>query len=80
MTNHSSAASRRASPRWMAFFAALLAAPHLLAADLPAPVVHALKTAEIPLADTAIIVRAVDASESLLSLNGNQPMNPASAG
>lgn len=79
MRNHSSAASRRACPRWMAFCAALLAATRLLAADLPAPVAHALKTAEISLADTAIVVRAVDASEPLLSLNGSQPMNPASA-
>ncbi len=73
MTNLCSSVRRAAS------IAVLSAASVLFAAELPPPVAKALKEAEIPVAHTAIVIRGVDAGEPRLSINGGQPMNPASA-
>ncbi|AVZ78076.1 D-alanyl-D-alanine carboxypeptidase/D-alanyl-D-alanine-endopeptidase [Zoogloeaceae bacteirum Par-f-2] len=48
------------------------------ASDLPASVRQALEGAGVPLADTAIWVQAIDSRTPTLSLNAEQPMNPAS--
>ncbi|MDP1612297.1 MAG: D-alanyl-D-alanine carboxypeptidase/D-alanyl-D-alanine-endopeptidase [Sulfuritalea sp.] len=48
------------------------------AADLPAPVAHALKSAGIPVAATAVWVREVDVATPLLAVNARVALNPAS--
>jgi D-alanyl-D-alanine carboxypeptidase/D-alanyl-D-alanine-endopeptidase (penicillin-binding protein 4) len=48
------------------------------AADLPAPVAHALKGAGIPVAATAVWVREVDVATPLLAINARVALNPAS--
>ncbi len=44
----------------------------------PVPVVKALKKAGVPRSSVAIFVQAVDGRRPLLSVNGDQPMHPAS--
>ena len=48
------------------------------AAALPRDVRNALHQAQIPLTDVSIEVREVNARSALISVNGKQPMNPAS--
>ncbi len=48
------------------------------AAQLPASVRNALKEAHIPQSSIAIDVRELDASNPLISINAQKPMNPAS--
>jgi len=48
-------------------------------AELPAPVISALKDAGIPLRSTAILVQGVDSDQPLIRHNAQQAMNPASA-
>jgi D-alanyl-D-alanine carboxypeptidase/D-alanyl-D-alanine-endopeptidase (penicillin-binding protein 4) len=48
------------------------------AAELPAPVAHALKGAGIPVAATAVWVGEVDAAAPLLAVNARLALNPAS--
>ena len=52
--------------------------PPAVAAELPPTVRTALQQAQIPLGEVAIEVRELGACSSLLSLNAEQPMNPAS--
>jgi D-alanyl-D-alanine carboxypeptidase/D-alanyl-D-alanine-endopeptidase (penicillin-binding protein 4) len=59
---------------WMGL--AWLAPAH--AGELPAAVTQALARAGIPLASTAIVVQPAGRNESLLALNAQTPMNPAS--
>ena len=49
-----------------------------LADGLPPNVLKALKTAQIPAANVAIVVQPVDAATPLVAHNAAQPMNPAS--
>ncbi|MDD5181031.1 MAG: D-alanyl-D-alanine carboxypeptidase/D-alanyl-D-alanine-endopeptidase [Gallionellaceae bacterium] len=64
------------------FLCSLLPAFFLIAgaqADpLPPSVLAALQQAHIPLSGTGIVVREVNARTPLISINANQPMNPAS--
>lgn len=48
------------------------------AASLPPSVLAALRQARIPLADIGVEVRETNARKPLISINGAQPMNPAS--
>lgn len=64
--------------RFAALLAALLFAAGTYAAPLPATVKQALQQAHIPLAGIGIEVREVNARTPLLSINAQQPMNPAS--
>ncbi len=48
------------------------------AADLPPPVLAALKQVQVPLGNVGIEVREVNARSPLISLNAEKPMNPAS--
>ncbi len=48
------------------------------AAPLPPSVLAALKQAHIPLADIGVEVREANTRKPLISVNGAQPMNPAS--
>jgi D-alanyl-D-alanine carboxypeptidase/D-alanyl-D-alanine-endopeptidase (penicillin-binding protein 4) len=57
---------------------ALLACAALARADLPPPVLAALKAAQIPSAAVAIVVQPVDARAPLVAHNARQAMNPAS--
>ena len=50
-----------------------------LCAELPAPVISALKEAGIPLRSTSILVQGVDSDQPLIRHNAQQAMNPASA-
>ena len=52
--------------------------PGIQAASLPPSVLAALKQAHVPLSDIGIEVREVKARKSLISINREQPMNPAS--
>ncbi|MBI4757180.1 MAG: D-alanyl-D-alanine carboxypeptidase/D-alanyl-D-alanine-endopeptidase [Betaproteobacteria bacterium] len=83
--------SRSPSPRltasaapWLCLMLALLsllpAAPaHAQSPErLPAPVAAALKAAGIPRSAVAVLVQDVDARMPRLSVNADQPMNPAS--
>ncbi|MFM9913338.1 MAG: D-alanyl-D-alanine carboxypeptidase/D-alanyl-D-alanine-endopeptidase [Methylophilaceae bacterium] len=56
---------------WFACFAAL-------AADLPAPVVSALREAGIPQIAVGVWVQRVDAAKPLMQMNASRAMNPAS--
>ena len=57
----------------------LLAAPlHARADGLPPAVLQALKAAQIPAANVAVVVQPVDAMVPLVAHNAAQPMNPAS--
>lgn len=47
-------------------------------ATLPAPVVEALKTAQIPASSLGLVVQAVDSPQPLIRHNADQVMNPAS--
>lgn len=49
-----------------------------IANSLPDEVVHSLKQAGIPLGNVAVEVRQSDNAKPLISLNAQQPMNPAS--
>ncbi|MBI3222086.1 MAG: D-alanyl-D-alanine carboxypeptidase, partial [Nitrosomonadales bacterium] len=64
--------------RFPAVIAALLIATSAYAAPLPAAVKQALRQAHIPLASVGIEVREVNARTPLISINAQQPMNPAS--
>ena len=57
---------------------ALLALAALARADLPPPVLSALKAAQIPTAAVAVVVQPVDARAPLVAHNARQAMNPAS--
>ncbi len=63
--------------RLAACISGLLAAP-LHAAELPASVAQALKTAGIPTSAVGIVVQRVDEARPRLSVNGEQALNPAS--
>jgi D-alanyl-D-alanine carboxypeptidase/D-alanyl-D-alanine-endopeptidase (penicillin-binding protein 4) len=47
-------------------------------ARLPPSVLAALQQAQIPLANIGVVVREVNSPKPLISINGTQPMNPAS--
>src|SRR5512145_2450435 len=49
-----------------------------LADGLPPTVLQALKAAQIPAANVAVVVQPVDAATPLVAHNAAQPMNPAS--
>jgi D-alanyl-D-alanine carboxypeptidase/D-alanyl-D-alanine-endopeptidase (penicillin-binding protein 4) len=49
-----------------------------LAANLPEPVLDALKRARIPLTNVSVVVQEEYASSPVISVNANVPMNPAS--
>jgi D-alanyl-D-alanine carboxypeptidase/D-alanyl-D-alanine-endopeptidase (penicillin-binding protein 4) len=57
---------------------ALLACAAIARADLPPPVLAALKAAQIPATAVAIVVQPVDARAPLVAHNAKQSMNPAS--
>jgi D-alanyl-D-alanine carboxypeptidase/D-alanyl-D-alanine-endopeptidase (penicillin-binding protein 4) len=57
---------------------AFLACAALARADLPPPVLAALKAAQIPSAAVAVVVQPVDAKSPLVAHNARQAMNPAS--
>ena len=56
----------------------LCALSNALAADLPAPVRDALKHQHIPLASIGVEVRELHSDSSLISINAQQAMSPAS--
>ena len=62
------------------FFILILCLSALPAAadGLPSPVLAALKAAQIPAANVAVVVQPVGAATPLLAHNATQPMNPAS--
>ena len=66
---------------WGFFFALMLANAFLTAraADLPPPLLNALKEAGIPLHSLGLVVQGIDAKQALIRHNAAQPMNPASA-
>jgi D-alanyl-D-alanine carboxypeptidase/D-alanyl-D-alanine-endopeptidase (penicillin-binding protein 4) len=57
---------------------AFLACAALARADLPPPVLSALKAAQIPSTAVAVVVQPVDAKAPLVAHNARQAMNPAS--
>ena len=62
-----------------AILAALLLAPALAAAELPAPVREALAKAGVPESAVGAVVAPVAGGAPLVSHNAGQPLNPASA-
>lgn len=65
----------------MRFFLPLLAAlwlPAQAATSLPAPVLEALKRADIPVSAVAVVAQPLDASRPALRHRADAPMNPAS--
>ncbi len=57
---------------------ALTTVPAACAADLPQPVVEALRQAHIPATSVGVVVREMNADSPLIQVNGSHPMNPAS--
>ena len=62
----------------LALIAGGLVAGAALAAELPATMTLALKTAQIPTAHVGLVVQPVDGRQPLISHNPRQAMNPAS--
>ncbi|MEP7155661.1 MAG: D-alanyl-D-alanine carboxypeptidase/D-alanyl-D-alanine-endopeptidase [Betaproteobacteria bacterium] len=54
------------------------AQPLPLSTPLPQAVIDALAVAQVPLDSVAVIVKEAGARETLIALNGEKPMNPAS--
>lgn len=63
--------------RLVIFFSLMLGA-NMVFAGLPVEIGNALKKAGIPESGTAIFVQAIDDDKPIISLNGDQPMHPAS--
>ena len=61
-----------------AFLACLVLFPGLAAGQLPKDVTDGLRAAGVPLSSVAVVVQGVAASRPSLTLNSQQPMNPAS--
>ncbi|MGH8587884.1 MAG: D-alanyl-D-alanine carboxypeptidase, partial [Gammaproteobacteria bacterium] len=75
--------ARSLSPRLVLLLAPLLCAIALptyarSGANLPAPVVQALKRARIPLTHIGVLVQETGKSEPLIAWQADRPMNPAS--
>ncbi len=64
--------------RLVALLAFAILSRAALADGLPPNVLGALKTAQIPAANVAVVVQPVDAGKPLVAHNAAQPMNPAS--
>jgi D-alanyl-D-alanine carboxypeptidase/D-alanyl-D-alanine-endopeptidase (penicillin-binding protein 4) len=64
--------------RWLAALVGLALSLPAPADGLPSEVVKALKTAQIPVANVAVVVQPVDAGTPLVAHNAGQAMNPAS--
>ena len=64
--------------RFISWLASALISSSALAAGLPAEVLQALKAAQIPTANVAIVVQGVDGTPPLLTHRSTPAMNPAS--
>ena len=60
------------------FLAALNLIPALALAQLPKEVVDGLRSAGVPLSNVAVVVQEVGTSRTSLTMNAQQPVNPAS--
>jgi D-alanyl-D-alanine carboxypeptidase/D-alanyl-D-alanine-endopeptidase (penicillin-binding protein 4) len=60
------------------FLAVLTLLPGLALAQLPREVVGALRTAGVPLSNVAVLVQEAGTGRTSLTMNSQQPMNPAS--
>jgi D-alanyl-D-alanine carboxypeptidase/D-alanyl-D-alanine-endopeptidase (penicillin-binding protein 4) len=60
------------------FFVAFALAPAVAYAQLPKDVLDGLRTAGVPLSNVAIVVQEVGTSRTSLTMNAQQPVNPAS--